>query len=439
MEKAVQKNKPDKESLIKNCIFLGTFLATAFLSVLITALRVGEHPFNAVHFGTTLFMGALFCAYASGSLKRKRLTKETLTVSVISVFTSAVLYLIFGPLTTVPLWIVGALSISCFIDLPAGLFLGYFFLLQEYHYYGNGLKGLVVLFVVSTVLCLIAYITGKQLFVLNGEKESTDTLIGLKKQKNNETAEKGIAYLETFASELDSKAANEYPVEQAFGVNAAENTAFTVSNVPSAVPEVAAEETATVKADVTPVVTPVVTAEAPAEIDLSPYTYESSALLDALKTIKKSAYIHSLRVAVIAEGCARELGFDPAFAKAVGLYHEIGKSREGDAFENTLSILKENNFPEKIISAVDEVTSKKNPFFTSKEAGVVAITDTIITTYLYLKKSSAAAIAPLKIIDSAMTKYMLNGRLDNAGVTLKDCGDIKNYFLTVLEDLEKKQ
>ena len=121
----------------------------------------------------------------------------------------------------------------------------------------------------------------------------------------------------------------------------------------------------------------------------------------------------------------------------MGLYHEIGKSAEGDAYTNTISILKENNFPEKLIDAIDETTSKKNPFFTTKEAGVVAITDTIITTYLYLKKSSQSAIAPLKIIDSAMTKYMLNGRLDNAGISLKDCGDIKNYFLGVLEELEK--
>ncbi|MCR5584784.1 MAG: HD domain-containing protein, partial [Lachnospiraceae bacterium] len=365
---------------------------------------------------------------------KKRLTKENLTVSVVSVLTSAVLYLIFGPLTVMPFWIVGALSISCFIDLPVGLFLSYFFLLQEYHYFGSGLNGLIILFAVSTGLCLIAYFAGKQLFTMNGEKESADTLIGLKKQKNNERTEKGLAYLETFASELDSKAASEYPVEKAFEANIIGNseTATVTAEEP--------KETVTAAVPAAEVeAVPEFTVEIESEIDLSMYALESSELLDALKNIKKSAYIHSLRVAVLAEGCATDLKFDPVFAKAIGLYHEIGKCKDGDAYENTLSILKENNFPEKLISAVDEVTSKKNPFFTSKEAGVVAITDTIITTYLYLKKSSSTTIAPLKIIDSAMTKYMLNGRLDNAGVTLKDCGDIKNYFLNVLEDLEKKQ
>ena len=98
-------------------------------------------------------------------------------------------------------------------------------------------------------------------------------------------------------------------------------------------------------------------------------------------------------------------------------------------------MLREKKYPQKLIDAVDEVSNKSNLPFTSKEAFVVAICNTITTTYVYLKKTSAS-ITNLKIIDSAMTKYMLNGRMDNAGITLKDCGDIKSFFLEILEDWE---
>ena len=420
----IQEHKADKDSLIRYGILSGVFLITAVSSVLITAIRIGEHPFNRVHFWTTVFMGILFGLYAFGTVRKRGFSKEDLIVALVSVTASAVLYLIFGSFTFVPLWIAGALAFSFFIDLPAGLFLGYFYLLQEHHYYADGFNSLVIVFSILTVLCIAAYLVGKRLTPEEEENMGVDILKNLNKQKNNESAEKGLAYLETFAMELDNKASVEYSVE-----NAPVYPKDTVASEPKTdLAEKSEEKENIVVSDM---------AEPVPDVDYSAYAREISELLEKLKAFKRSAYIHSLRVAVIAEGCARDLGFDPVFAKAVGLYHEIGKSAEGDAYTNTISILKENNFPEKLIDAIDETTSKKNPFFTTKEAGVVAITDTIITTYLYLKKSSQAAIAPLKIIDSAMTKYMLNGRLDNAGISLKDCGDIKNYFLGVLEELEK--
>ncbi len=180
-------------------------------------------------------------------------------------------------------------------------------------------------------------------------------------------------------------------------------------------------------------------AEEPAVTDegMSFYASEDSAVLQDVKAIKKNIYMHSLRTAVISEKCAARLGADPVFTKAIALYHEIGKIKEGDAVENTLSMAKEIELPKRLVDAIKEVISKEDLPFTSKEAGITAITNTILSTYFYLKKTSQNAIAPNRIIDSAMTKYMLNGRLDNAGITLKDCKEIKVFFLETIEGFEK--
>ncbi len=411
-ETQITENNTGKDSLKKYFICIGVFALIAAGTVLISAVRVGEHPFNAVHFWASVIMGALLALYGFFTAKKTGFTKDNALATVVATIFSAALYLLLGPLTLIPLWLIGPLAVSCFVDLSMGLFMAYFFLLQENHYFGKSLTSLIVLFVIATLLCLASEYAGKFLrkYITEEKERSIGSMI--KKKTKEETTEKNLAYLESLASELDAKAVNDYDLNKSVipEVKDAQSESFT-GFVPEAVSNVSA-------------------------YDYSKYTDDTSDLLEELKTVKKSAYMHSLRVAAIAGDCSEKLGFNRMFTRAVGLYHEIGKSREGDANANTVSILTEKQFPETIIHAVDEVTNKDNLPFTSKEAFVVAICDTVITTYLYLKKTSSAVITNVKIIDSAMTKYMLNGRADNSGISVKDCGDIKNYLIGFLDEWE---
>ncbi len=416
-------SKIDKNTLIYFGIFSGVFILVAVFSALISSVRIGEHPFNTVHLGTSVAISLLFELYTYLYVRKEGTTKYKTIFSSIVFLATFILYIIFGS-ASVPLWLLGPMVLSCTMDISYGLFLGYYFLLQQHHYFGSSFNGLIVLFVLLTVLCLASYFAGIYLLERDENGMINFKLKKIEKKVQPERTEKGIAYLETFASELADKASEDNFINTDSIMNKTADVNETKEPAKDLAERVEEPEQ---KVVTEPIV------ETPG--DYSEYISENSSLLDSLKTVKRNAYIHSLRVSVLATECAKALNYDQNFAKAIALYHEIGKIREGNTYENTLNILLENNFPSEIITAVEEVTGKKNDMFTSKEAGVVAISDTIITTYLYLK-GTGSNIAPQKIIDSAMTKYMLNGRLDKAGVTIKDCGEIKNYFIDVLNDLE---
>ncbi len=419
-----RKNKPDKAELLRYGVFCGAFFVIAFFTVLFSYLRMGEHKFNAVHIWTSVALTALVAVYQFFNIKTKSFKTEQYILSGLAVLASGVLYLIFGPATLFPVWILGTVIISCFVDLSIGILTGYFFLLQEYHYYGSGLYGLIVLFVVITLIGIASFFAGKNLPESVGEKLEGLFMFGRNKEDKNINSERNLAYLESFATELNVKGVNDYDLNKAVFVSEKTPQEKLSELVEKEVFAEEIKETGTV-----------VKAEEPKVYDYGKYAVENSALLETLKEVKKSAYVHSVKVAAIAGNCSRHLGLNVVFTRAVSLYHEIGKSMEGDPVANSREILTKNDFPETLINAVDEVTNKKNLPFTSREAFVVAVSDTIITTYIYLKKTSPS-ISNLKIIDSAMTKYMLNGRGDNSGITVKDCGDIKNFFLELLEEWE---
>ncbi len=414
-----QKIRISKDSLRSFIVFAVTFLAVAVISLIISAVRIGEHPFNAVHFITSLILGIILLFYSFSTFKRRSFSKDDMALLEISLVLSALFYIITGPYTVTPVWIIGGFTIAFFIDLSMGLFLSYFFLLQEYHYFGDGFKGLVIFFFVCTLICIVAYFLNR---LLIKNKKPVDVIDNA--GNNDYTANNGLNYLESFASDLSNNSVSDTKIEEAkIDFSSKEDKLRELAEMDKN--DEAGSNNGEFK-------------NTKIMEDFSAYTSENSPLLLEVKESKASIYNHSVKVATISRMCAEKLGYNLDFTKAIGLYQEIGKIKSGDACENSKKMLRENNYPQKLIDAVDEVSNKKNLPFTSKEAFVVAICNTITTTYVYLKKTTAS-ITSLKIIDSAMTKYMLNGRMDNAGITLKDCGDIKNFFLDILEDWENNK
>ncbi len=405
-ETQVQKRRSDKNTIKQTAIYAAVIILC--LAVIVSAnfdsLKKGE---ITVHFLASLGMGILLIVYMLFGFRKKGMRIGEFLIF-ISSFAVSFVFLIFAEDIKIPLWFLGPLCISALLDCSLGLFLAYFYILQLYHFIDTDAVFVerVSVFTVCTALCVIGNIAVRKFrssVKLNFEKivnNASDEISDL------ELAEQSSNYLETFASELNSKNVNEYDL----------NNSVVSQN----------EENREKLRDL-------VTKD---EIDYSIYASEHSELLDRLKEVKKGVYIHSLRVATIAYRCCVKLKYNSKFAMAVGLYHEIGKTEDKDGQENTLTILKAAAFPETVINAVNEVNSKEELPFTSKEAFVVAISETVITTYLYLKKM-APNTSNKKIADGAMTKYMLNGRANNSGVSVKDCGEIKNFMLDFLNTMEK--
>ena len=410
-----QKIKISKDSLRSFIVFAVTFFAVAVILLIVSAVRIGEHPFDGVQFLLSLILGGLLLLYSFAAFKRRSLTKDDMVLLEISLVMSALFYLITGPYTVAPVWIIGGFTIAFFIDLSIGLFVSYFFLLQEYHYFGDGFKSLIIFFLLCTLICTVAYALNRLLI----KNKKTGAVLDNAENKDY-TENKGYNYLETFASDLSTNSVSDTKIEEAkIDLSSKEEKLRELAEIDK--DDAGAKSSEVKNAKITE--------------DFSAYTSETSPLLLEVKESKASIYNHSVKVATLSRMCAERLGYNLDFTKAIGLYQEIGKIKSGNACENSKNMLREKKYPQKLIDAVDEVSNKSNLPFTSKEAFVVAICNTITTTYVYLKKTSAS-ITNLKIIDSAMTKYMLNGRMDNAGITLKDCGDIKSFFLEILEDWE---
>ncbi len=405
-ETQVQKRRSGKANIKQIAIYASVVLMclAVIVSANIGSLKKGE---ITVHFMASLAMGLLLVIYMLFGYGKKGMRVKDFLIFICSFVFSFVLFIFVNDIK-IPLWFLGPLCISCFLDCSLGLFLGYFYLLQLYHFIdlSAGFAEKIFVFALCTALCVIGNIVTRKLkgsVKLNVEKIVKSAAEDI---SDLELAEQSSNYLETFASELNSKNVNDYDLNNSI-VN------LNAGNKEKMMDLVGKNE-----------------------IDYSEYASEHSEILDRLKEVKKSVYIHSLRVATIAFKCCEKLKYNCKFAMAVGLYHEIGKTEEGEPLENTLRMLKAASFPETIINAVDEVNNKNNLPFTSKEAFVVAISDTVISTYLYLKKMDSNT-SNKKIADGAMTKYMLNGRANNSGVSVKDCGEIKNFMLDFLDNMEK--
>lgn len=418
------ENKTLNTKLIFFLIYAG---ALVLLSVLFTVLE--DVVFEELNVGTVQKISGYFLIVVSlvyAYVNRNSLfeTKENLYLLTGAFVVSSLLFFTCNRLTAFPFWLVGGTGVALFINLSIGLFYSYFFLLQAYYFFDTSFPILVLEFVLATICCFgAAYIykvvlpkrREKNVFVHIAESEEAEQ----EKEKNNN----GFSYLETVAFQLDD-AINELPSDTM--TTDVEKVSINASDIPT-VPQV--ELFNTVVQEPQPV-------QAAPAVDYGPYCDETGALLVDLKTVKKSVFLHSTRIARVSEECAEFIGADAGLAKACGLYHEIGKLREGDVALNTVAIVTENGFPESLILALKECNCKSSANIGSKEAGIVSLADTIFTTYFFFK-GQKKEINNVSIIDKAISKYMLNGRLNDSGLSVKECARIRDFFINKLDEMEQ--
>lgn len=160
-------------------------------------------------------------------------------------------------------------------------------------------------------------------------------------------------------------------------------------------------------------------------------------LLVELQKKSKQLYQHSLNIAETAEKAAVLLGCDRRLARAGGLYHEIGKLRSKDYIKAGIQIAKEYRFPEELIHVIGQHNSKyEKP--KSKEAAIVMLTESVISTIHYFENEKKKALQegktikeqPLnKIVENILDIRFSKGTLDESGITILEFKKLKAYYI----------
>lgn len=151
-------------------------------------------------------------------------------------------------------------------------------------------------------------------------------------------------------------------------------------------------------------------------------------LLIRFKDYSMPAYLHGQEVAELASEAAREIGADELLVKCAGVYHEVGRISGGkDIVNETLKVAIDNNFPERLINIMGEYSVKAGKPH-SREAAIVMLCDTVITTAEYMLHNKKSFTYE-KLTDSIFYQRMSKGYLDEAGLSIDDYNRIKECFI----------
>lgn len=154
---------------------------------------------------------------------------------------------------------------------------------------------------------------------------------------------------------------------------------------------------------------------------------ENNELLLQLKEKSASLYAHALRIGDLSSRAARAIQADEILAKAGGLYHEIGKIKEGNYIEQGLMLAEEYNFPEKLKTILKQHNIKyEKP--TSVEAAIVMLSDNVVSTIEYIEKTEDYKYSRNKIIENIFQMRMEKGTFDESRLSVKDYKVLKEFY-----------
>jgi len=409
-----------------------------------------------------LFVGVLSVAIILCSLiEKKKIYNSIRTIAVLIAcfLVSALLLLLSDFYINLPVWVLGGFIAAALVSRNIGILYLYFFVYHAIYLQGNWLNGLVFHLVVSTLIallipkmksflsmfymmafCTCIVVTGS--VVLNkmtiDESMMLDTFYilctylvciivtmilikwtstGKAEEKSEEIlVQDNYAYLDLLASETAEQdaaiaaitAAKEIPVQ--IGITETKDDSISIEHKE----------------------------EKPAEvekIDYSPYCNEKAELLMELRAKNKSFYAQAVLVGKLASETAESIGLNAELTKAAGLYKNIGKIREGSNQDSSVEIAKENNFPESLISLLDQLNHDR---IEQKEAALLLITDGVISYYSVVRHVKKTDISVEKIVDTIVSKKIFQGEFNESGLSMQECYMLREKLIALLKSQDKK-
>lgn len=160
---------------------------------------------------------------------------------------------------------------------------------------------------------------------------------------------------------------------------------------------------------------------------VEPYIRESSEPVRDIKKKSISLYYHSQEVAELAKAGGEKIQCNARLAYAGGLLHDIGKTKDGnDNIKTGLMIANKYGMPREIKAIMVEYDGKHRPP-SSKEAALVMLADSVISSIEYLK-ASGKDVSEKRIIDNVFNVRLSTGILDKSGLSVGELSMIKSEF-----------
>ena len=160
---------------------------------------------------------------------------------------------------------------------------------------------------------------------------------------------------------------------------------------------------------------------------VEPYIREDSEPVRDIKEKSLSLYYHSEEVAELAKAGAEKIECNERLAYAGGLLHDIGKTKHGeDSVKTGLIIANKYGMPREIKAIMVEYDAKHR-LPSSKEASLVMLADSVISSIEYLKASNRE-VSEKKIIDNVFNVRLSTGALDKSGLSVGELSRVKSAF-----------
>lgn len=162
-----------------------------------------------------------------------------------------------------------------------------------------------------------------------------------------------------------------------------------------------------------------------------------------LKNVRPNIYVHSLEIGNLSAGAAKLIGANEAVSFAGGCYHEIGrirkkqKKQEGrDYIDDGVEILKKHGVGQDIIAVVKEHNIHYDAP-TSKEAAIVMLSDSILSSLKYLYEHKAAEdIQVEEVVSSIINRRFEKGILNQSGLTIEELVVLNEYYVKRMKECQ---
>ena len=138
----------------------------------------------------------------------------------------------------------------------------------------------------------------------------------------------------------------------------------------------------------------------------------------------------------LASEIAKSIGLNDMLTKAAGLYKKIGKIKENNDENTTVEIAKEHDFPETLISLLDQLNHNR---IEQKEAALLLITDGVISYYTIVRHVQKTDISVEKIVDTIVSKKIFQGEFNESGLSMQECFLLREKLIDLLKSQDKKR
>lgn len=154
---------------------------------------------------------------------------------------------------------------------------------------------------------------------------------------------------------------------------------------------------------------------------------EQNELMSRMKTFSQSLYQHSMQIGELSARAARIIGADELLARVGGMYHEVGKINGKNYIEEGLKLAEEFGFTKELKAILKQHNIKyEKP--TSVEAAIVMLSDNVVSTIDYIRKTEENKFTLDKIIENIFQLRMEKGTFDDSGLSVKDYKILKEFY-----------